>query len=306
GLAMAAALYDGDVEVDLIARGATRESIVKNGIIRKGIFKDISIPAQKVRVFEHPGETGVRGYDYVLISAKTTGNAEIAEQLGKCGQGLVNASGGLVLCQNGFRNEQYYFKVLDKRQIYTASFAIGFQRPEPYISQVTVFSSPITIGSLFDGDLQHLNPLVKALENGDLPARVSQTIEKILWAKMLYNCALNPLSALLKVNYGGLGKSPDAVFIMNHLIEEIFRVMKAAGFSTLWNDAAAYKKQFYEKILPPTYEHRSSTLQDMERRIKTEIDSLNGVIVDLGEEYHVDVPYNTMILRMIKTMQSLY
>ncbi len=306
GLAIAAALYDGDVEVDLIARGNTGKSISRNGIVRRGVFKDIAVPPEKVRVFGHPGETGTKGYDYVLICAKTTGNKEIAENLGKCGGGLIKETGSLILCQNGFRNEQYYFEVLDKSRIYTASFAIGFQRPEPFMSQVTVYSSPITIGSLFGGDLQYLNPLVKAMENGGLPARASENIERTLWAKMLYNCALNPLSAVLKVNYGGLAGSADAVFIMDKLIEEIFVVMKAAGFSTFWNDPEVYKKEFYEKILPPTYQHRSSTLQDMERRIKTEIDSLSGVIVILGHEYQVDVPYHTMIYRMVKTMESLY
>ncbi len=306
GLAMAAALYDADCQVDLIARGNTGESILKNGIIRKGIFKDITIPAQKVRVFKDPGETGTVGYDYILVCAKTTGNKEIVANIGKCGQGLVKESGSLILCQNGFKNEQYYFEVLEKNRIFTASFAIGFQRPEPYISQVTVFSSPVAMGSLFGGDLTSLNPLVKALENGGLPAGVSENIERTLWAKMLYNCALNPLSAILKVNYGALASSPDAVFIMDQLIEEIFAVMEAADFSTFWHDPAEYKREFYGKILPPTYQHRSSTLQDMERRIKTEIDSLSGVIVSLGREYQIDVPYHTMIYRMIKTIESLY
>ncbi|HBE78134.1 MAG TPA: 2-dehydropantoate 2-reductase [Firmicutes bacterium] len=306
GLAIGAALYDGNIDVDIIARGNTRESIIKNGIIRRGIFKTITVPAERVRVFETPNQTGNSGYDYILVCAKTTGNPEIAAELAKCGQGLLNDQGGLILCQNGFRNEQYYFSCLDKQKIYTASFAIGFKRPEPYISEVTVFSSPITIGSLFDGDLGTLNPLIEALENGDLPAKSSTEIAKTLWAKMLYNCALNPLSAVLHVAYGGLAQSQDAVLIMNQLIEEIFAVIQAAGYSTFWPDAAVYKKAFYEKILPPTYQHRSSTLQDMERRIKTEIDSLSGVIVELGREYQVGVPYNTMIYHMIKTMESLY
>ena len=306
GLAIAAALYDGNVQVDLIARGKTFESIAGNGIIRRGIFRDIAVPAQKVRVFENPAHTGDSCYDYILIAAKTTANEEIAAQLGQCGRSLLNSSGGLILCQNGFHNEKYYLKLWDQRQIYMASFAIGFLRPEPYISQVTVFSSPVTIGSLFGGNLEILDPLGKALANGDLPARVAQDIEKTLWAKMLYNCALNPLSAVLKVNYGGLAGSPDAVFIMNKLIEEIFMVMKAAGYSTFWDCPEAYQKVFYEKILPPTYQHRSSTLQDMERRIQTEIDSLSGVIVELGRDYHLEVPYHTMIFRMIKTMESLY
>lgn len=123
---------------------------------------------------------------------------------------------------------------------------------------------------------------------------------------MLYNCTLNPLSALLGTSYGGLAQSPDAVFIMNKIIEEIFAVIKAAGYSANWSDADAYKKVFFGKILPPTYKHRSSTLQDIEHRVKTEIDSLTGVIVRLGAEHGIAVPYNAMIYRLVKIKESLY
>ena len=307
GLAVAASLYDSGVETDLVARGTTGESLRKNGLQRKGIFKEIRIPPEKLNVFSNLEDTSDRQYDHVIICAKTTGNKDIAEDLrNRATCVFKDTNGSLILCQNGFGNERYYSDYIEKSRIYTASFAIGFERPLPFISKVTVFSSPIQIGALFGGDTSRLKPLSAAIEKGNLPCKITGDIEKIVWSKMLYNCTLNPLSALLSTNYGGLGQSEDAVNIMDQIIEEIFSVMKAAGYNTFWSDADAYKKDFYVKILPPTYQHRSSTLQDMERRIKTEIDSLNGMVVKIGEEYGVEVPYNRLICSLIKARESLY
>ena len=58
--------------------------------------------------------------------------------------------------------------------------------------------------------------------------------------------------------------------------------MCASGHETFWKDADSYIKDFFDKILPPTYGHRSSTLQDIERKIPTEIDSMNGAVVTMG------------------------
>ncbi len=306
GLSVAAALYDAAEDADLIARGATKESLLENGLMRRGIFKEVTVPAARLRVFDRPDATGRTGYDYIIISTKTTGNGAIAAQLAEGGSSLLAPSGCLILCQNGFENERHFFGLLDKERIYTASFTIGFKRPEPHISEITVFSAPVTIGSLFGGAPQRIEPLVKALERGGLPCQSSEAIAERLWAKLLYNCTLNPLSAVLRTDYGGLARSADAVLLMNRIIDEIFAVMKTAGYSTFWPDAAAYKKAFYEKILPPTYQHRSSTLQDIERRIKTEIDSLSGVIVRLGAEHGIDTPYNQMVFHLIKASEALY
>jgi 2-dehydropantoate 2-reductase len=49
---------------------------------------------------------------------------------------------------------------------------------------------------------------------------------------MLYNCALNPLGAILDVPYGALAASDLTKVLMNGIIEEIFRVIAASSYRT--------------------------------------------------------------------------
>lgn len=305
GLALAASLYDSGVQVDLVARGETARSIREGGIIRCGIFRGVTVPAGAVRVFGSVPGAG-SGYDYILVSSKTTGNTEIASGLQARRADILTPGGFVVLFQNGYGNERVFAGAVDAEKILHASFAIGFQRPRRNVSEVTVITKPALIGRLSGGAPEEAKPLTDAVTQGGIPCSLTDEIAKTMWAKLLYNCALNPISALLGTDYGGLVQCESSVALLGRVIDEIFSVMQAAGHSTFWKDAEAYKKDFFKNILPPTYRHHSSTLQDMERKIPTEIDSLNGAVVRLGNEYGVPTPCNETIVRMVKAAESIY
>jgi 2-dehydropantoate 2-reductase len=149
-----------------------------------------------------------------------------------------------------------------------------------------------------------MKPLAVAISEGGIAAEVVGDIEKDLWAKMLYNCALNPLGAILDVPYGSLAENHWSRDLMNRIVEEVFSVMTAAGFHTHWQSAGEFLKIFYDKLVPDTAGHKSSTLQDIARGKRTEIDALTGEILTLAEEYHIDVPYNRTVCALIKFVEA--
>lgn len=116
---------------------------------------------------------------------------------------------------------------------------------------------------------------------------------------MLYNCMLNGLSTLYGVPYGMLGESEHTRALMSCVAHEIFDVIHAAGYSTHWDKAEDFLKVFYEKQLPPTYQHEPSMLQDIRAHKPTEIDALNGAVVALGKKYDIPTPVNFTLQQMI-------
>ncbi|OPX81137.1 MAG: 2-dehydropantoate 2-reductase [Methanosaeta sp. PtaB.Bin087] len=180
----------------------------------------------------------------------------------------------------------------------------GFSRPENNVVEVTVHADSIHLGSLFGSDLAPMAPLAEAITTGGIPAEVVPEVGKDLWAKMLYNCALNPLGAIFGVPYGDLAEVSASREIMEALIGEIFAVMKAAGYRTHWSTPDEYRAVFYERLLPPTARHVSSTLQDIRAKKSTEIEALSGAVVRLGEEVGVPTPTNATLYRMVKFMEA--
>jgi 2-dehydropantoate 2-reductase len=168
---------------------------------------------------------------------------------------------------------------------------------------VTVHADAIHIGSLFGADLSRIMELCAFISKGDIPCQITDDIEKDLWAKMLYNCALNPLGAILDVPYGELAKNEFTKRLMNLIVEEAFTVIKAAGYQTHWQNPSDFLDTFYRKLVPDTADHKSSTLQDILAHKKTEIDALNGAVIKLSQEYRIDVPYNLTVYNIIKFLE---
>jgi 2-dehydropantoate 2-reductase len=169
---------------------------------------------------------------------------------------------------------------------------------------VTVHADAIHIGSLFGGDMLMVCDLAEAIDKGDIPCRTAKDIGKDIWAKMLYNCALNPLGAILDVPYGTLAEHEFTRTIMNGIIRETFGVMTHAGYETHWRSAEDFREVFYARLVPDTAEHKSSTLQDIAAKKRTEIDALNGAVIKLAGQFELAVPYNLTVYNLVKFIES--
>lgn len=302
GIAIGASLIDSGVETTFFAKGKTKDAILNGGIKRIGLFKEITIPKENVQVFDKYNTIN-DSFDYIIISSKTTSNEDIALNLDK-NRNLLKDNGKIVIFQNGWHTDKEFLKYFTKEQVYSARIITGFERTERNISKITVHADPVFIGSLYGFSEDAVKPLAEAIDKSGIPCETTMEVSKALWAKMLYNCTLNPLGAVLRVNYGKLADCENSKFIMNNIIDEIFKVMEASNNKSYWNNADEYKKDFYEKLVPSTYDHRASTLQDIERKIKTEIDTLTGSIIELGNKYNIDTPYNKMMYNLIKSIES--
>ena len=138
-----------------------------------------------------------------------------------------------------------------------------------------------------------------------IPSLPTDDIIREKWMKVFYNIALNPLSAILKVRYGALGNYDETKEIIKSMLQEAFEVAKAEGIRLkfTWED---YFNYLMERQLPPTSEHISSMLQDLERRKRTEVDYMNGAIVRLGKVRGIKTPVNEAIVNIIKTLERMY
>jgi 2-dehydropantoate 2-reductase len=125
-----------------------------------------------------------------------------------------------------------------------------------------------------------------------------------IWAKALYNCALNPLGAILGVPYGALGDHPETRELMRLIIEEIYQVAQAKGISLPFSEAADYFHHFLENLVPPTAAHWPSMWQDLQASRPTEIEALNGAMCRYGREFGVLTPYNDAVTRLVRFRQS--
>ena len=303
GIGLATSVASQGADVSIYARGETAKAIKENGIKRCGLFTHYEI--REIPVYESYEEIPKNHFDYIFICSKTTANEDIAENLNR-NRAILNKSTKIIIFQNGFGNDEHYLKHFTKKQVFSARVITGFTRPERHISEVTVYTEPILLGSLQGENPQELQEIADLITASGIKCEITTEVDKYLWAKMLYNCTLNPLGAILDVTYGKLTENQYTLDIMNSIIDEIFEVIKASPYETLWDTADEYRDIFYSKLVPDTYNHYSSTHQDIQRKIPTEIDSLNGKVIQLGKLNNVNVKTNEFIYNLIKAIESTF
>jgi 2-dehydropantoate 2-reductase len=303
GLGMASCLLKSRTHIDIIARENTVLALREKGLLRTGMFGDYRVAPSAFGSVSSLKALPGKAYDFILVCTKSFDSSNAAKDLARH-RSLFADNARIVLFQNGWGNAEAFLTVFEKEIIYNARVITGFRRRQPNEVDVTVHAESIHIGSLFGASLAAVKNLAQAINAGGIPCRTTTEIGRDIWAKMLYNCALNPLGAILDVPYGTLAKYEFTRAIMNGIVAEVFNVMTAAGYETHWRSAADFLEVFYEKLVPDTAEHKSSTLQDILAKKRTEIDALNGAVITLAESFSVPVPYNSVVCNIVRFIEA--
>jgi 2-dehydropantoate 2-reductase len=301
GMGVGSALLAAGEPVTFVARAETARALRSEGCQRTGIFGSAHHAAGSFEVVSAVGALSAPARS-ILVATKAFATGSVARDLA-ANAALAASDAPVVSLQNGLGNAEELAARLEPRRIFSATILIGFRRTGPSRVDVTVCAKPIQMGSLFAAPLASLAPLVEAIDRGGIPAQTNPDIGRELWEKALYNCALNPLGALLGVPYGELASQPETRRIMEAVIAEIFAVLRASGERMPWQSAEDYLAHFYDVLLPPTREHESSMLQDLRAGRRTEIDSLCGEIVRRGGELGLSTPVNRSLLELVRATE---
>jgi 2-dehydropantoate 2-reductase len=140
--------------------------------------------------------------------------------------------------------------------------------------------------------------IVRLFRNAGLaaePADMNQ-LDSLLWGKLVVNCAINPLTAILGVRNGELLVRPDAMALMGLAAQECADVACAQGIELPFPDP-------FERVCEAarvTAANQSSMLQDVRRGARTECEAINGEVVRWGERLGIPTPANEMLLHLVE------
>ena len=118
------------------------------------------------------------------------------------------------------------------------------------------------------------------------------------WTKLIFNAATNPVGALTLLHHGAATRFAPTGKLFNHLIEEGEAVAKAHGIE-LHGDPRA----LVQKGANAPGKHRASMLQDVLAKRQTEVDFMNGAIVEWGKKTGVATPLNQALWELIKGLE---
>ena len=118
------------------------------------------------------------------------------------------------------------------------------------------------------------------------------------WAKLIFNAGTNPVGALTGLHHGAASFFQPTGELFSALIDEGLAVAKALRIE-LHNDP----KQMVMKAANAPGKHKASMLQDILARRQTEVDFMNGAIVEWGKKLGVPTPLNLAVWQLIKGLE---
>jgi len=291
GLSVAAKLSRVS-EVHAVARKKTADAINAGGFRLTGIWGE-----DTYRFSVSDTVPADARYDYAIVTSKSRDTDAICREFAATLKDTETVS-----LQNGIGNEEIIGEYSDR--VIGGMIITGFEWVGDAAVHVSVDGGPAKLGRFPAGLDEPVKRLVALMHEAGIRVEGSPAIRSDLWGKTLYNCALNPLGAIMGVPYGKLAH-PAAWKIVESIVREGYQVVEAEGVALPCKTVGEYLRYLHDTQLPATAGHHSSMLQDLGRGRPTEIDFLNGAIVAKGALHGIPTPVNASIVNLVKFRESL-
>ncbi len=275
-------------DVVLIGRKPHIQSIKKSGLIIKGKTR-LNI---KIRA-----EENIESIDFLPDLLILTVKSFDTENAIKEAKKAIGKNTLVLSLQNGLDNVEKIRKYVPEKQIIVGITTHGCIFSEPGKIIHTGIGKTI-IGKLTENELQHVIDIVNIFNKSEIKTYFSKDILKEIWVKGIINSSINPLTSFFQCKNGYLLKNPILGKNVEKICEESTNVANANGFNLSINDMIDKTKE----VIRDTSENYSSMFQSIQQDKETEIDSINGKIVELGEKNNLDVSLNKLLVYLIKNL----
>ncbi len=235
--------------------------------------------------------------DWLLLAVK---QGQLDDRLAEDVKPLAAAAEGVVCMQNGIGHLERLSIMLPGVKLAAAVTTEGALRHD--LRTVRHTGRGETWLGWAGGGCDGLEILAYAMERAGFSTFVTNHIVERIWKKLAVNAAINPLTALLRVPNGELLRSPELMTLTARLLQELRQVAAAEG--CLLDDEQLLVDSIIE-VCRRTAGNRSSMLQDRERGIRTEIDWLNGAVVQLADKHGIEATCNRTLVQLVKGFERL-
>ena len=131
----------------------------------------------------------------------------------------------------------------------------------------------------------------------------TQTVLSEIWSKLALNVCTLPTSALLRFCAPQLIQHQAMMELMRVLLGEVVAVARAQGIPLDFDERWEAITGLLGRLAPTA---KGSMLQDVENQRVTEIDVINGAVVDAGKKFNVATPCNQTMVWMVKSLEGTF
>ncbi|MBY0493926.1 MAG: ketopantoate reductase family protein [Cyanobacteria bacterium] len=269
-------------DVTLIGGAAHVGAIQRDGLIVQGhVQGTLRLPAFTAVPSIAPGTL-------ILLTTKVNNNVAAVAPI----VDMLPDSVTIVCVQNGLYSENLVKDLVgDRALVLRAITQVGGILVRPGVVDNTVAGYTLL-------ESHARSPAIAAmLSEAGLDGRIIPDIKKEMWRKAVFNCVINPTTALMACEVGGI-VDPQLNSLKRQIIDECLAVARA--------DGVTFDEDFIEVIdhLFAGARTIASMSQDLMKGRETEIDYMNGAVAELGMKFGIACPVNDALATMIRYVES--
>jgi 2-dehydropantoate 2-reductase len=171
----------------------------------------------------------------------------------------------------------------------------------------TTFSSA---GKIHFGDARNLagawservSRIASFFDRTGVGYEVPEDMIRSLWYKLMINVGINQASAVLRAPYGVFQRLSEAWRVMEGAMRELVAISAALGTGLRETDLEAWRST----LMGLSPDAKTSMLQDVEGRRKTEVEAFAGKVIELGNRTGMPTPINRLLFDLIRTIEQSY
>ena len=268
-------------DVTLIARKKHADKINKNGL------KIIGLENKNYKIKAATKVHKIENNTLILLTTKVYDSEKAIKNI----KNLIKKDTVILCLQNGLYSEDIARKsVKNKCLILRAITNFGAIFLKPGIIDYKNYSYTAIEKGLRSEEI------AENFKECGLNGYVSEDIKKDMWKKVIFNCVLNPITAILRIENSGI--ADERLNPLKRLIaDECVRAAKKDGVAFNFDFVQTINKEFKNS------RNMSSMQQDLIKGKKTEINYLNGAVIKLGKKYGIECPVNEALATIIKVME---
>lgn len=270
-------------DVTLVARAAHADAIREHGLELTGEFDAVVHP-------EATTDGTHLAADLAVVTVKSFDTEAAARTLST---GTFDAVCSL---QNGMGNEDTLATHLDA-PILAGTATYGAVLREPGVVDCTGLGE-LVLGPRDGGTSPVADRVGEAFDAAGLETVLADDMPRRLWEKLAVNAGINAVTALTRTDNGAVLERP-ATDVARTATREAARTARADDVRLSNREALAAMESVAER----TAANASSMRQDVRAGRRTEIDAINGFVVDRADDAGLEVPTNRLLTALVRTWE---
>lgn len=270
-------------DVTLVGTAAHMQAIREHGLRIEGTIRPGTFPLKAVTRLD-----AIAPDTLIILTTKVSSTVEAVAPIVP----LLTPSVTILCVQNGLYSERLVRDLVGDRAVTLRAITqVGAILRGPGVVEHTV------AGYTLVEEHERAAAIAAVLTANGLDGRVIPDMKVAMWRKVVFNCVINPITAITGSTVGGI-VDPKLAAIKRLVIDECLAVAAADGVTFDEDFMVTIDKVFGAAAT------LASTLQDLQKGRRTEIDHLNGAVVALGEKYAIPCPVNAALTTIIKQLEA--